>query len=1154
MKKHREFHRNFLLRKKIARIMKLTTLFVLVVVLSVNATSYSQVTKLKLSLNNGFLVDALKQIEDQSDYYFYYNKDDIKEIRTDAVNVEDGDIKEVLQKLLQDTGLDYRMIDRYIVIKKIGDTSSPGLISQAKNISGKVRDANGVPLPGVTVVIMGTTNGTITDSDGNFMLKDVDAHSVLVFSFVGMRTQEIEVAGKTSFDISLEEETIGLDEVVAIGYGTQKKADITGSVAVVNTDDLKKYATSDVGQLLQGRSAGVLVTSDGQPGASPNIRIRGYSTFGDAQPLYVIDGVPVGASPRNMSSTISYGGKENEQVTVGTSPRDFNPNDIKSIQVLKDASACAIYGSRAANGVIIITTKSGEKGSPLKVDYSGYFGVDHVWQKIDVLHREDYQMIVNEVRSNAGETLIPGNDPNSEYYIDDVDTDWQDEGLKLGYRTNHNINLSGGGENTTYNVSFDYLKNEGTFEGNGPDYERYSTRVHTTAEKGIFRFGQNFYYAHSHENTLTYNSTVLKGTRPPLIIDLIQAIPTQKVYDENNVGGYGGTEAEIHNVISLNAIGINHLFKNYTDVDRTVASGFGEVTLLKNNKHNLKYKLNVSYDKSITYEFSFIPAFDLGYFFFWENPQLDEGNRKYTTSLVENTLNYKLNTGKHSLDVLVGQMYQCSKSNSTFGHTENLTEPYYPVLDNGSNKTASGSKSKNTLYSYLGRINYNYADKYLLTATLRRDGSSRFSEDDRYGYFPSVAVGWRLTNEDFIHLPEFITDVKFRASYGKLGNQNIGDYLYSPTINSNIPYNFNGTKVIGGTQTNVVSEDIKWEVKKTTNIGIDLKMLDSSIDFSAEYYRSKTEDLLVGVPIPMSVGSVDASPTVNAGSMRNSGLEFNVTYHKDKGELRFDISANLSTLKNKVLALGGNNVPVYGTGSKTEVGGQVGRHFGYEAIGIFQTPEEVDNHAFQSAATAPGDIIFKDQLTVDTDGNGTPDAGDGTINADDRVYLGRAIPKLNYGFNISVYYKNWDFSLFASGASGYKIGSEMYKALMNTSDYGSRHKDILNRWTPTHTNTDIPRVIDNDPNGNFRDSNRKGWLQSGNYLRLNTISLGYTFPDNFIKGLDKTRVYLTGQNVYTFQSYKGFNPDFTSDTWNPGYDAGSYPKPQTFMLGVQVSF
>ncbi len=1006
-----------------------------------------------------------------------------------------------------------------------------GYSQSTQTIRGKITDTSNNGLPGVSIKVNGTSAGTISDLEGNYTLSLPQDAKSLIFTYIGMQTQEIRIENKKIINVSLVENSVNVDEIVVVGYGTQKKSDITGSVGVVNAAELKKYATNDVAQLLQGRVAGVQVNSDGQPGATPSIRIRGYSTFGDAQPLYVIDGVP-----------------------VGTSSRDFSPNDIESMQVLKDASAGAIYGSRAANGVIIITTKQGRKSSPLKIQYNGYYGIDQVWQKIPVLGRTDYQTIVNEVRTNAGQTKLPGNDPNSPLYIGDVDTDWQKEGLKLGMRQNHNVNLSGGGEFTTYNVALDYTKNDGTFVGNGPSYERYSARINSTAEKGIFKFGESFNYTHSHENTLTYNSTILKGSRPPLIIDLVEAVPTQKIYDANNVGGYGGTLAEVQNVISLNAIGINSMFNNYTDVDRMLGSGYGELTLIKNSNHSLKYKINLSYDKTIAHDYSFIPAFNLGYFFNSTNAQLDEGNRTYTTGLVENTLNYKLNIGKHSLDILAGQMYQSVDFYDAFGHTENLTEPYYPVLNNGSNKTASGSKSKSTLASYLGRVNYNYDDRYLLTGTLRRDGSSRFAPSNRFGYFPSVALGWRLTNEKFIKLPQFVTDIKLRGSYGQLGNENIGNYSYTAYTNPNMPYNFNGTKVYGGLPTSVVSENIKWEVKTTTNIGADIKLFDSSLDVSAEYYNNKTTDLLVGVPIPFSVGSVNRSPIVNAGSMQNSGFEFMATYHKTKGDLRFDVSANISTLKNKVLSLGGNNEPVYGAGSKTEVGSEVGQHFGYEAIGIFQSKSEVAGHAFQSAATSPGDIIFKDQLTVDTNGDGVPDKGDGIINAKDRVYLGSAIPKLNYGFNVTFYYKKWDLSLFASGSAGYKINSRMYRDLMLTTDYINRSVDIMNRWTPTNTNTDIPRVVADDPNGNGRDSNRKGWLQNGDYLRINTFSLGYSFADNFIKGFSSTRVYVTAQNLYTFQAYKGYNPDFTSDVWSPGFDFGSFPKPRTILMGVQLSF
>ncbi|MFC0317133.1 MULTISPECIES: SusC/RagA family TonB-linked outer membrane protein [Olivibacter] len=996
-----------------------------------------------------------------------------------------------------------------------------GWSQQSTQIKGKVTDKKGEPIPGISVSLPGSKIGTTSDLNGFYQVQVPALIGKLVFTNVGYIKKEVPlVSGQFIYDITLEEDLLGLEEVVVVGYGTQRKADITGSVAIVDVAESKKYLTNDISQLLQGRSPGITVNSDGQPGASPNVRIRGVSTFGNAQPLYVVDGVP-----------------------VGTSIRDFSPNDIESMQVLKDASAGAIYGSMAANGVVIITTKQGKKNTPLNIEYNGSYGVDKVWQRIPVLKRTDYQLIANEVRTNAGLPLIPGNDPSSPLFIDNVDTDWQKEGLKNGSRQNHNLNFMGGGENTTYNLSFDYLGNDGTFVGNGPSYDRYTARINTTARKGIFKVGQTFTYTHSHENTLTYNNTILTGSRPPLVIDLVEAIPTQMIYDPNNKGGFGGTESNIHDVISLNAIAINSLFENYTDVDRMFATAYGEIDLINKNGHSLRYKLNLGYDKTQARDYAFQPAFDLGYFFHSNISRLDDGQRTYTTGLVENTLNYEKKFGKHALTALIGQTYQYGSALVRSGHSEAFTEPYFPILDNGSNKTASGTIDENALSSYLGRITYNYDDKYLLTANIRRDGSSRFSPSNRFGYFPSIALGWKLTNEPFFKVSkDIVSDLKLRASYGKLGNQNIGDYLYMSYINPNIVYNFNGQKVFGGLQTSLVSPDIKWESKVTSNIGLDGILLNGLIDFTVEYYRNKTTDILVGVPIPGSTGSVNKAPTVNTGSLQNSGFEFMAAYNKTQGDFNFSIAANVSTIKNKVLALGDNNEPIYGAGSKTEIGGEVGQHFGYVTEGIFQSVEEVNAHAFQSAGTAPGDLKFKDLN------------GDHVINADDRAYLGSAIPGLNYGLNFTASYKKIDFTLFASGSSGFKINSRMYRDLMLTTDYINRHEDILERWTPTNTNTEIPRLVANDPNGNGRDSDRKGWLQDGTYLRINTVSLGYTLPDKLIKGVQRLRVYATAQNLYTFQSYKGYNPDFTAGVFEPGFDFGSFPKPRTLMLGVQVGF
>ncbi|KGO86236.1 TonB-dependent receptor [Flavobacterium rivuli WB 3.3-2 = DSM 21788] len=980
-------------------------------------------------------------------------------------------------------------------------------------------------LPMANVVVKGSSNGVSTDLDGKFSIK-ANANDVLVFSYIGFTNKEVTVGTQTVINVALSTDATEMDEVVVIGYGTQKKANLTGSVAVVNVNEALKTSNSDVSSLIQGRVSGVTVTNDGQPGAAPNIRIRGIGTFGDNQPLYIVDGVP-----------------------VGTSVRDFNPNDIKSIQILKDAAAGAIYGSRAANGVVIITTKGGRKNSPLKIEYSSYYGVDEVPQKISVLNREQYQMITNEKRTNANVPLLAGNDPTSPLFVSNTDNDWQSIGLKRGSRQNQNFNFSGGGENMTYNASMDYFSNKGMFVGNGPNYERYSGRINVTFEKGIFKMSPSLYYTHSFENSLTFRGDVLTGGRPPLINDLVLAVPTMPLYDPNNIGGWGGTKAEVQGAISLNVPGINSLFTNTVEVDRTFAIINPEFKLVNSGGHELTYKLNLSYDKTQTRDFSFVPQFNMGYFFNSGKSLLDDNSRIYTNTLVENTLDYKKVFGKHDVHVILGQTYQTTEAVNRQAHSESLPMPYLPVLSNGINQTVGGSQYNSNLSSLFGRLTYSFDDRYLFEATVRRDGSSRFAKENRYGTFPSVSAGWKLSNEKFFNVSkDIVSQIKLRGSYGQLGNQNIGDYLYQAVINNNILYNFatptgGVNTVIGGLQTSVVTENIKWETTTSGNFGLDASLFNGALDITAEYYTKKTTDILVGVPIPLSTGSLNTFPVVNAGSLRNSGVDLELAYHyTTKSDFSLDVSANFSTIKNEVLALGGNNEPIYSTGSKTVIGGRIGEHYGYVYEGIFQSQAEVAGHAFQSAGTAPGDIKFKDVN------------GDGVIDADDRAFLGRAIPAFTYGLNITAKYKNFDITAFGSGAGGYYINSALYRTLMWSGDAVNASTDILNRWTPTNTNTDIPRLTATDPNINNRDSNRPGWLQRGDYFRINTVSLGYKLPAVFGKVVESVRIYGTVQNLHTFTKYKGFNPDFNSGVFSPGFDGGSYPRPRTYLVGVQMTF
>ncbi len=1014
-------------------------------------------------------------------------------------------------------------------------------LSAQSNIKGKVTSSDdGSTLPGVNVVIKGTTTGTTTGADGTYSIA-ASSDDVLVFSFVGYASTETNVGQQTSIDVVLKTDVTSLSEVVVVGYGSVKKTDLTGSVSLVDAKELTKLNTNNVTQMLQGRVAGVAIVSDGQPGASPKVTIRGVSTFGtggtDSEPLYVVDGLPLGGTVGTAPSN------DRAQPNLRFNPiRDINPNDIESIQVLKDASAGAIYGVRAANGVVIITTKKGRLNQPLKVDLNAYYGVQKIGNTIPVTNRVQYQEINRETFTNGGVpgSIPNGNNPNSPLFIDDIDTDWQEEGLKNGYLQNLNIGFTGGGANTTYFASLDYFKNGGTMVGNGPDYERYSVKLNTDSKKGIFRFGQNMYITKSDE-TSGLRVSGLPGANPPFINDLLWAAPTIPVRDPSRKGGFGGSSGSVENSLSLNIIGLNSLVDNSRSTFRSIIGAYGELDFFK----NLTYKINLQYDFTQENSELFIPEYDLGFFFPNGSASYAKTLATRTSGLVENTVTYKKLINKHSIDLLGGVTFQNFISNEDRGRTSGLQEPYVPSLSNGiGTKTISEYVDRNSIFSLLGRVNYNYADKYFITANIRRDGSSKFSEDNRYDIFPSIAVAWKLHNE--FAFPEFINELKIRGGWGELGNQAIPNYAFQPTLNQNITYSFNDTRIFGSAEIAAVDPNLQWEKRSSSNVALDVKLL-NSIEFTAEYYSNKAEDILVAVPLPLTFGALPASFLTNGGSMKNTGFEFSMSYRKEIGELFIDLSPNFYTVKNEVLAIGEGSATLDDLGERTVVGGSLGRHYGWVYDGLFQTNEEVTNHAFQSSGTGPGDIRFKDLNN------------DNVINDNDRTFIGSALPNFYYGFNITAEYKNFDFTFFASGSSGAVAINNQYRALMSSQSSGNTnyHEDILGRWTPTNTNTDVSRMIFLDPNLNGRASDRPGWLQSTNYLRLNTISIGYSLPQAILDRvkLSRARFYLTGQNLHTFTPYKGFNPDFQSiSILAPGFDFGTYPRPQTYMAGVQLSF
>jgi len=1009
---------------------------------------------------------------------------------------------------------------------------------QNLTVQGKITDSRtGDVLVGVNIVVQGTITGTISDANGNYSINVPSAKSTLVYSYIGYTVLSLPVNGKTTLNVSLSEEAKALDEIVVIGYGTQKKSDLTGSITVVKTEEVAKAASNDVTKALQGKVAGLSIQSGGEPGATPLVKLRGISSFNNTTPLYIIDGV---ATPVN----------------------DFPMNDIESIQVLKDASAAAIYGSRAANGVIIITTKRGEKGT-MKVNYNGYAGVQNVAKRYDVCETPDYQKLVNLATTNAQQTdpsysgsILPFNN-SVDPLFSTTNTNWQKESLKTGFITDNNLSLSGGNDKSNFNTSFNYFNQTGTMVGNGPNYKRYSVTVNSDHTYGKLKFGETMSYTYVDNQLMTF---VKDGTA---VSFMVEAIPTLGIYDATTVDGYAASNKTFDGSYSANVIGMNKLIENNTKRYKFFGNAYGEYSILP----FLKYKLSLTFDRSDFRNNQFNPIHNLGWAYINSTAKMNDNRSAALTSTIENTLTLDKKLGDHTFNILVGQSALDFKNNYTNAYAEGFSQPYFKVISNGASRSATGGESENRLVSYFGRLIYNYQDKYLLTASIRRDGSTRFAPSTRWGNFPSVALGWKISNENFLKNVEIINLLKLRASWGILGNQEIGDYQYTAQINPYATYILGGALVPGSAQIRYVDPSIKWESKETKNIGIDAEILNNRLSFSAEYYTSKSSDMLYQVILPYSTGVYNwLGPVVNAATVENKGFEFTVGWRDQKGDFNYSVTGNISTLKNKVLSLG-KGEPHFGTMSKTDIGTTVGELYGYVIEGILQSQSEIDalnanavakngaNSVYQSLYTSPGDYKFKD-----LDGNGL-------INDKDRDYLGKSIPSLYFGLNITVSYKFLDFSLAGNGVSGNKI----FNAIAASLEYGGGadqySKRMLNCWTPTNTNTNVPRVVMRDPNGNSRASSR--WLENGAYFKFTNIELGATLPSPILNRakISSLRIYVQAQNVYTFTKYTGFDPDFGSDgLWDRAIDHGSYPNkaftdfsgglpnPRTFLVGIQLGF
>ena len=1040
---------------------------------------------------------------------------------------------------------------------------------QTIKVSGQVVDQSGESLIGATVRLKGSQSGVVTDFDGNFSI-DAPSNATLIVSYVGYKDREIAVRGRANLNqIQLESDALMLEQVVVVGYGVQKKADLTGSVSIVNAEELKRVSNSNISTMLEGKVAGVSITSDGQPGADPTVRIRGIGTLnGNQAPLYVIDGVP-----------------------MGTSIRDFSPNDIETIQVLKDASAGAIYGSRAANGVVIITTKGGKKDQPLKVDYKGYFGVDVVSNdKYDLMNAAQYSNYLGIAAANSGTPLPGGYSKVSDgvyQFRDNTDTDWFKEAFKTGIRQNHNVNLSGGGANNTYNIGLDYYDQKGTIEGSGPDFRRYTARVNNSMDTKFIKFRTSFVYSHSDQNMLSIGNDDryiqgLYGNLGNVLRGVLGMQPTIKAYDESTwvlddmVGsasgwkydayGYGVYYDTVHGDISaMNPLLINNLLSQKTTVDRFVGTGSADVDLLKmlgieSKNHQLTYKINLSYSATHANDKTWTPAWIQSnrVYLAKENERLTKGHRKYTDALIENTLTYDGTIGLHHVNLVVGQTYEEENTATLTGEGVNLSEPYYLQLQNAGTRNASSYEAKHSLASYLARLNYDFDGKYLVSGIIRRDGSSRLTPDKRWDTFTSVSLGWRFDKEKFFPIDRDIVNMfKLRASYGELGNEaSVADYAIQATMSrNNMTYSFGNNPITGSAVSVFTNPDLSWEKRKTYNIGLDLAFFNNRIEFTAEWYKNKSVDLLYNVPVPASAGVSNTTVTMNAASLENSGFEFSATYRNRDHALKHEISANLSTLKNKVTSLGFGEEKYIAGSYITQVGEEVGKFYGWDYQGIIRTQAQLDelNTYAQSkgfdeyqAGAQVGDCYYRDVN------------GDGQINADDQTVLGSGLPAVNFGLSAHLEYGIFDLSISTFGAFGYHVTDYLYNTLNSSYGYGNHDVAVLNanQWNGDTYISDVPRTyLSNNASLAWNDLFCERQIQNAAYWKIANVELGCNLPNKwFADYVSGVRIYVSAQNLYTFTGYHGYNVDYAGGTFTPGYNYCSYPTPRSFMAGINFTF
>ena len=981
--------------------------------------------------------------------------------------------------------------------------------AQQQTVTGTVYDESGLPLIGVSVQEKGTSNGAITDIDGKFSVKlspeATGGGKILIFSYIGYKTQEVSLDGRTDIQVTLSEDAEQLEEVVVVGYGVQKKSSLTASVASVSNKEIVKTMSSNVASTLQGRMPGVdIVQQAGVAGADVNILVRGAASFGATEPLYVIDG----AFSNNGLTSI-------------------NPNDIESIEILKDGAAAAIYGSRAANGVVLITTKRGKQGKPV-IEINGSFAVQTPTNIPDFLNASQWREFANMVADNSGMAHAPEND-NPTY--PNVDTDWADEWLQFAPMWNLNASISGGGENSTFSTSIGYLDQTGMTVYS--DFKRYNFRVNSSYKKGIFSLSENVAISHRDKTPTTAFNIKL---------------PTLPIYDEQGRLVSGGPDYYINpeDGQSKNPFASLEYSDRYNKVTEIIGALNAELDIWK----GLKYKLSVSGNYSTSHNYTHTPQYDTRWF---EDGSVDidysntrnsvsESRGEEFTYTIDNLLTYDQTFNGHHVDALLGTSWMREYSrNMSIATIDDLGATNITGFQSIDGRISAGD-SNAALLSFFARLNYDYEGKYLLSASIRRDESSKFYKDNRVGYFPSVSAGWNVHQESWFENP-VVSKLKIRGSYGELGANFLDPYNFDPIAFGPIPYTLGGNRYVDGRAAYLKSRDLTWETAKTTDIGIEMGFLNNDLTVQVDYFIKKNVDLLAQIDLNLSSGQVfeinssSEKPYVNSASVKNTGWEFLLNYRKQlTPDFSIDASFNFSTLKNKVLALGDNVQPITSgamssyfndSPSITMPGEAIGSFYGYRIDGF----------------DADGNFIF-----TDTDGNGI-------VNAEDKVILGNPIPDFSYGLNLNLAYKDFDMTMFFQGVAGNEIFNQMKYTYYF--DYSNNCvTDVLNAWSETNKETNIPIMKTANTNGG-NSLPSEFYVEDGAYFRCKNLQIGYTLPKKVLDKLSFTnlRFYVGVQNLFTITGYSGYDPEVSSNVlFSRGIDNSSYPNARTYTFGFNASF